>query len=64
MHLRILQLAILTAVITTQAEDSPPRYQHALISGVPHIMQKPDFCGEASASMFLRKLGENTGSHL
>jgi hypothetical protein len=59
MHLRILQLAILTAVLTTQAEDSPPDYQNVLIGDVPHVLQKPDFCGEASAAMYLSKLGES-----
>jgi hypothetical protein len=29
-----------------------------LIGDVPHILQKPDFCGEACAAMYLRKLGE------
>jgi len=29
----------------------------ALIEGVPHVRQKPDFCGEACAEMYLRKLG-------
>jgi hypothetical protein len=28
-----------------------------LIRGVPHVRQKPDFCGEACAAMILRKLG-------
>lgn len=28
-----------------------------LIEGVPHVQQKPDFCGEACAEMVLRKLG-------
>jgi Papain-like cysteine protease AvrRpt2 len=30
--------------------------QSVLISGVPHVRQKPDFCGEACAEMWLRKL--------
>ncbi len=29
-----------------------------LIEGVPHVRQKPDFCGEACAEMVLRKLGK------
>ena len=33
-------------------------YQDALIKDVPFIRQKPDFCGEACAAMFLRKLGQ------
>jgi hypothetical protein len=28
-----------------------------LIPDVPHVQQKPDFCGEACAEMYLRKLG-------
>ena len=30
-----------------------------LIRGVPHVRQKPDFCGEACAEMWLRKLGKD-----
>ncbi len=32
-------------------------YRDALIKDVPHVQQKPDFCGEACAEMALRKLG-------
>ncbi len=32
-------------------------YADALIEGVPHIEQKPDFCGEACVAMYMRKLG-------
>jgi len=39
------------------ADTRAPRYQGALIKGVPHVRQKPDFCGEACAAMFLQKLG-------
>jgi hypothetical protein len=28
------------------------------IEAVPHLVQKPDFCGEACAAMYLRKLGK------
>lgn len=28
-----------------------------LIDGIPHILQKPDFCGEACAAMYLNKFG-------
>lgn len=34
-----------------------PEYAHVRIAGVPHIRQKPDFCGEACAAMALAKLG-------
>ncbi len=36
---------------------SPPT-RSVVIEGVPHIRQKPDFCGEACAAMYLQKLGE------
>jgi hypothetical protein len=48
---------VLTAVLLLVAsapEDS------VLIEGVPHVLQKPDFCGEACAEMHLRKLGFKT----
>jgi len=32
--------------------------ESVLIEGVPHVVQKPDFCGEACAEMALRKLGK------
>ena len=35
-----------------------PKYQAALIGNVPHILQKPDFCGEACAAMILQHLGK------
>jgi hypothetical protein len=28
-----------------------------VIGGIPHVLQRPDFCGEACAEMYLRKLG-------
>jgi hypothetical protein len=55
---RLVQLVILTAVLTSRAEDKPLLYSNVLIAGVPHVLEKRDFCGEASAEMFLRKLGE------
>ncbi|MBN2493376.1 MAG: C39 family peptidase [Deltaproteobacteria bacterium] len=33
-------------------------YQAVLIEDVEHVQQKPDFCGEACAEMWLRKLGQ------
>ena len=34
-----------------------PTYADALIKDVPHVAQKPDFCGEACVEMVLKKLG-------
>ncbi|MBM4018894.1 MAG: hypothetical protein FJ288_11290 [Planctomycetes bacterium] len=33
-------------------------YADALIKDVPHVRQKPDFCGEACAAMYLARLGK------
>jgi len=33
-------------------------YTSVVIEGVPHVTQKPDFCGEACAEMVLKKLGK------
>ena len=35
-------------------------YAGVLIRDVPHVRQLPDFCGEACAEMYLRKLGAST----
>jgi hypothetical protein len=50
------------------AQEPPPKSQPAapaaksvLIADVPHIRQKPDFCGEACAAMYLARLGWNVG---
>jgi hypothetical protein len=34
-------------------------YASTLVPQVPHVRQKPDFCGEACAEMYLRKLGKD-----
>ena len=36
-----------------------PQFKSVLIRDVPHVLQKPDFCGEACAEMFLAKLGKS-----
>jgi hypothetical protein len=62
MRLGPIQLLLPTlALLTCSVEDLPPAstYESTLIEGVPHVLQKPDFCGEACAEMFLKKLGEN-----
>ena len=44
---------------TAEASGGPAAgsYDRVLIEDVPHVRQKPDFCGEACAEMALRKLG-------
>jgi hypothetical protein len=39
------------------APATPSPYPSVLITEVPHIAQRPDFCGEACAAMYLAKLG-------
>lgn len=51
-------LAFLAACVQRSAASHSPAYRDVLIEGVPHVKQKPDFCGEACAEMYLRKLGK------
>ena len=46
-----------TAPTTAPATAPAAKYRAVLIEGVPHVRQRPDFCGEACAEMVLRKLG-------
>ena len=39
------------------AKPAAATYKDVLIEGVPHVKQRPDFCGEACAEMVLKKLG-------
>ena len=68
MHLRIVRMlaaglvaasghATVNAHVSAE-EATPPKYQSVLIENVPHVKQKPDFCGEACVEMALRKLGK------
>lgn len=45
------------AVSRRQPVFEAPAYASVLIRDVPHVRQKPDFCGEACAAMILKKLG-------
>lgn len=48
-----------TAAPPDAAPSQPPaKYKSVLIDGMPHVEQRPDFCGEACAEMVLRKLGK------
>lgn len=49
-------IALTTAVETLAVA---PAYQSVEIEGIPHVRQKPDFCGEACAEMYLRFLGRD-----
>ncbi len=39
-------------------DKKAPRARTVLIRDVPHVRQKPDFCGEACAAMYLGRLGQ------
>ena len=46
---------VIAALSLAASAVAAPRF--LLIKGVPHVKQKPDFCGEACAAMWLNKLG-------
>lgn len=47
-----LWMVLVLAANSTRGLDS------VYIADVPHVLQKPDFCGEACVEMYLRKLGK------
>jgi hypothetical protein len=53
-------LCVAAAMAATPAPPSQaaPAYKDVLIKDVPHVKQKPDFCGEACAEMALARLGK------
>ena len=61
--LRLVSCAALTTAAAASADlvpatESATTYRSVLVEGVPHVKQKPDFCGEACAEMYLAKLGK------
>jgi hypothetical protein len=44
------------ACVNSSSAAPPGDLPSVEISGVPHVMQRPDFCGEACVEMYLRKL--------
>jgi hypothetical protein len=51
-------MVVLAAAILVSETALSATYQSVLIKDVPHVRQKPDFCGEACVEMVLRKLGK------
>jgi len=49
--------AIVSACLLAPGMALSGGYKSVLIEKVPHIKQKPDFCGEACVAMYLNKLG-------
>lgn len=61
--LRLVSCAALTTAAAAggdfaTATESATKFTSVLVEGVPHVKQKPDFCGEACAEMYLTKLGK------
>jgi len=57
MQVFLIILVVLSCVLRTISAGADGPKPTVLIEGVPHVLQKPDFCGEACAAMFLNKLG-------
>ncbi|MEK6249084.1 MAG: C39 family peptidase, partial [Planctomycetales bacterium] len=52
-----LVVILLVPISSHLAAKDDSSLDRILIEGVPHIRQRPDFCGEACAAMALQKLG-------
>jgi hypothetical protein len=50
---------LLISLLTVTSGRSAEVYASVCIANVPHVQQKPDFCGEACAEMVLKKLGQS-----
>ena len=51
-HSRVVLQFLTLAAVELLAGQEP-----VLVEGIPHVRQKPDFCGEACVEMLLRKAG-------
>ena len=52
----LVNLCAITCFVAASTHAAPA-YKDVRIDGVPHVHQKPDFCGEACAEMWLTKQG-------
>ena len=50
---------LLSAAAPSPLNAAPAADKSILIRDIPHVKQKPDFCGEACAAMALKRLGYN-----
>lgn len=53
-----LATSTVSSIGLAAAAEPAATYSGVLVEGVPHVRQKPDFCGEACAEMYLAKLGK------
>jgi hypothetical protein len=59
MKTRLAFATVFAAMLSiASATFSQASYRDVLVPNVPHVMQRPDFCGEACVEMVLRKLGK------
>lgn len=58
---RVLAVVGLCVLADCGGAAEAATYRSVLVEGVPHVKQKPDFCGEACAEMVLRRLGRPLG---
>src|SRR5438874_7665526 len=49
---------VLACACSSAAAGDPARMASVVIDGVPHVKQKPDFCGEACVEMWAKHLGK------
>ncbi len=56
--IQLLTILIALQSICIHGLGDESLYKSVLIRDVPHVLQKSDFCGEACAEMFLKKLGK------
>ena len=55
----VAAIAVLVLLVGPGAQAKTSGKKDVLIHGVPHVRQQPDFCGEACAEMYLRRLGHD-----
>lgn len=59
-HIAIVGFAIVVLQPGVDARQTAgPKFPSVRIDDIPHVQQKPDFCGEACAAMWLQKLEVN-----
>jgi hypothetical protein len=60
LSLIIFSFLFLAACDRASSTSAKAKYKSVVIKGVPHVRQRPDFCGEACIAMILQKLGYPT----
>lgn len=53
-----MALALVAIPLSGAGADDPSAYADVLVDDIPHVRQKPDFCGEACIAMAMAGLGK------